>query len=344
LSSCSTLLSRVAAVLCADMTTASPTADLAGPPSLDPTQFSVEPAASDYASQSFRFRSHREERDLWLEALPLVEDDQKRIDRFVRCGTDAWLQFSPSTGRYRVRSNVCKMRICPICSLHHKRRASDLIASVIRATAAEPGYAWKFVTLTLKHSTRPLREQHDRLRQSFRKLRQRKIWKQSARCGFAVIETTFNRSTGLWHGHLHVLVHSPYLAQQDLSDAWLSITGDSFIVDIRSVKTTDGAIRYLTGYLGKPPSIASLDRPVQRLGEFYVAINRQKLLIRFGKLPEISDEDSDGGDDPIDWTPLCPLPSLLSSARTGDPASIAILKLLTGASHASTQPQPSDTS
>lgn len=302
-------------------------------PLLDTRQLNVEIAAGDSVSQAHRFAGCQTERDLWLEALPLVECDEKRVHRFRSCGSDAWVQYSRSRTTFRIVCNTCKLRICPVCALRHKRAAADRIAATMRSTIEERARSWKLLTLTLRHNDDSLADQHDRLRASFRKLRQRKLWRTTAKYGYAVIETTYNRWTHQWHGHLHVLVYCSYIPVTQLCDTWLSITGDSMIVDIRRVDSTHRATRYVTKYLGKPPAIESLDCPVQRLGEYYLAISGRRLLIPFGRPPQ--DAAANTTDDEIDdWEPVCTLPDLLRTAGLGDPKSIEILRRLKEHDHA----------
>lgn len=55
--------------------------------------------------------------------------------------------------------------------------------------------------------------------------------------------------------HQHILIDCDYIPQHTLSEEWHTVTGDSFIVDIRLVDTTKeglaAAARYIAKYLGK---------------------------------------------------------------------------------------------
>ena len=50
-------------------------------------------------------------------------------------------------------------------------------------------------------------------------------------------ENTYNEKTGEWHPHIHMfaLVDS-WIDQQEFAEYWQSLTGDSYIVDVRRAK------------------------------------------------------------------------------------------------------------
>jgi hypothetical protein len=54
-------------------------------------------------------------------------------------------------------------------------------------------------------------------------------------------ENTYNEQTKEWHPHLHMFaLLDDWIDQEELSQYWHSITGDSMIVDIRKVKKEKG--------------------------------------------------------------------------------------------------------
>ena len=54
-------------------------------------------------------------------------------------------------------------------------------------------------------------------------------------------ENTYNEKTGEWHPHIHMfaLVDS-WIDQQEFAEYWQSLTGDSYIVDVRRAKKRKG--------------------------------------------------------------------------------------------------------
>ncbi len=57
--------------------------------------------------------------------------------------------------------------------------------------------------------------------------------------------------------HCHAVIFAPYISQKKLSATWLKLTGDSFIVDIRSIKKVQTAVGYILKYIIKPPQTDS---------------------------------------------------------------------------------------
>ena len=56
--------------------------------------------------------------------------------------------------------------------------------------------------------------------------------------------------------HLHVIAEGAYLPATELSAAWHKITGDSFVVDVRSLKSGKDAAYYVSKYVTKGTSVA----------------------------------------------------------------------------------------
>lgn len=294
------------------------------PTSLVPNRFSVELCPLDSAEQHYRFRNHLEERDAWLRILPDIEDSSSRVSRHEACGAVAWIVHSDSRGEYRVRSQCCGLRICPICS---ERLRHDQAVRLKGMLADLKPHEWKFITLTMQHSSAPLKQQHDNLRKCFRRLRQRKVWKDHTDYGYAVIETTFRPLTGHWHPHLHVLCRSKYIPQEVLSKNWCQITCGSFIVDVRQVNHADGAAHYIADYMAQTPRLDDLDDIDARLAEYYEALDGAHLLIRFGAHPPVDDDDDDDGS-VDDWRPIAPLAAVLDAAEHGDTKALELLHTL----------------
>lgn len=155
-----------------------------------------------------------------------------------------------------------------------------------------PAEKWQFQTFTLKHSARPLPDQLDRLVRSFRKLRQRKLWREHVVTGYATIEVTFHpagsyspngrqRLSDEWHPHLHVVARTDFIPWGPLRKAWLQVTGDSDNVDCEQCESASHAATYVAKYIGKPPDLA-LTGNMQRAAEYYESLQGRRLLMPFG--------------------------------------------------------------
>jgi hypothetical protein len=187
----------------------------------------------------------------------------------------------------------------------------------------------KLITLTLKSSAAPLSEQLTRLRSCFRRLRQRTVWRKHVAAGFAVIEFTFNSKIRHWHPHIHIIADSDYFPHEHLKNHWLSITQTSSIVDIRPCAKRLNITNYLAKYLGKPPALSKFDHETHRLLEFRTALDRSRLLIRFGKFPIDTDVKPPNDEHPQDWQQYASYESVLERLQQRDPTAIYVFQCLT---------------
>jgi hypothetical protein len=126
------------------------------------------------------------------------------------------------------------------------------------------------VTLTLKN-TEYLEGTVDRLRKAWKKLLRREPYRSLWHGGAYAIECV-NKGRG-WHVHLHALVEGGYIAQEQLVEDWLALTGDSFIVHLEACHEAEGGLRYILKYLLKAPT-------VEEGREEYNAVLKGKRLIQ----------------------------------------------------------------
>ena len=130
-------------------------------------------------------------------------------------------------------------------------KANLLAMNLQKKVTDSPGKQFRFITLTLKHSDQPLSDQINRLYECFRKLRKSKEWQDTQDGGAAIFECKFDLETNEWHPHLHIVAEGFFLHHRDLSSTWLKITGDSFRVDIRVIKSARDAAFYVAKYTSK---------------------------------------------------------------------------------------------
>lgn len=302
-------------------------------PSLDPDRISVENPSTQTPEQEWRFRFCAELRGHLLANLSALGVPPKHANRFEGCGAHAWVQYSASADRYRVRADSCNLRWCPACRRSAGGHTREWLKQVFELT---PQHGWKLITLTMKHRSAPLADQISTLRLSFRRLRQRAFWKAAVRGGVYILEVSFNEQTQSWHPHFHVLADSRFIPQRSLSRHWLSVTGSSSIVDIRPVAGTDKTVDYLTKYLTKSPPRA-VTSSIPRMAELIGALHGARMINRFGSAPQYVPEDS--ADGPVrDWEPVSSLAHVLASARCGDQTATRILSLLGGSPDGTVHP------
>ena len=170
----------------------------------------------------------------------------------------------------------CGDRTCPVCNNRRKRDIINRMGPIVDAMK-DP----HFLTLTLK-SRRLSIENIRKLRKYFTKLRHRDIW-TGVFGGFYNIELGTLRENGLCNMHIHILYDGMDIYQPYLAYVWSRITGDSFIVDIRSCYNAQGAMHYIAKHfckIGKFIGDASRDL-INRV------LKRTRLVQNFGKMAPI---------------------------------------------------------
>lgn len=192
----------------------------------------------------------------------------RHVARLSECRTDAFFYRNRHTGLVRVGAKSCHVRFCPFCS--------SARTEVIRRSTLEWLTATrhpKFITLTLKHSDTPLSEQLDRLYSSFKELKRNDIWHKKITSAVWFFEVKRSKS-GQWHPHLHILADGAFLGWKALCRAWLRVTGDSSVVDVRAVKDPSEVAAYVSKYATKPASLASLS--LEDRCEILAALRRRR--------------------------------------------------------------------
>ncbi len=258
----------------------------ASQPSLDPTETTVTPdpalapTAQTLAAYEFRHAGWTLYRNLTYRALAglslQLRVPYSRLQRFTECGSTAWvLRHRQDPARFRFALDCCHDRFCVPCS--HAR--TQIVAENLSRKVANTPH--RLLTLTLKSNHDTLEDQITRLFRSFRRLRSRSLWKQRCHGGAVLLELTWNPETTLWHPHLHVILEGLFLPHTFVKSAWLDITGDSSIVDIRLIRNRDHVIRYITKYVTKPVS-AKVTRNADALQQAIVALAGRKTLFTFG--------------------------------------------------------------
>lgn len=269
--------------------------------SVHPEQLSVSPPFRETQDQLIRFRPWRETRDWLLEHLWHMVPSAKVRERIRHCGQNAWVEYSPSRHRVRIASSACGHRLCPACRAF---KASLLAKRIVKLGATASGYQLKLVTLTLRHSKRPLVDQVKALKLAFRKLRGMKVWQRSKAAGVAIVEVERNETTGDWHPHLHVICRAAYMPHGQLKDAWAEATHGSNIVDIRCVHGQSVIARYVSTYLTKPPSPKVMASP-ELSEQWSAALQNTHWVVPFGKRGSLPKLEQDEG--PRDWRRIGPL-------------------------------------
>ena len=150
-----------------------------------------------------------------------------------------------------VKAHTCKQHLlCPFCAM---RRSGKFVAKnlpkVEQVINENRSRIPAMVTFTVKNGP-DLQERFNHLRNAHRRLNQRRRnalkgqlhseWSKVAG-GITSYEFT-KKDEGDWHPHIHALVMlDDFIDQKALSAEWLDITGDSFVVDIRRIRSNPNA-------------------------------------------------------------------------------------------------------
>ena len=329
-----------------------PTNDSRGPtafpatPILDPQESNVVSLAE--ASQTtqdvgclFRHSGWRADRSRVEQALselgsltpepgaPAV--GSRRLLAFQQCGADAYVEqctYAASTPNprieYRLRTACCKDRFCVPCS---NARASRIRSSLLEHMHGKEKLS--LITLTLKADGQSLITILDRAYAHFRSLRSLDLWRRAVHGGAAIIEAKVGKDGKRWNVHWHIVAEAGYLDKTDLSRAWLTITGDSFIVDIRRVGSLGGAVSYVTKYVTKAAD-SQVVRSPRHLREAILGFIGRRLVTTFGTwrgLQLLKDYDHDHPHQAPEtaWQHVARLQDLVHASLT-DPGALHILK------------------
>ena len=110
-------------------------------------------------------------------------------------------------------------------------------------------------------------------------------------------ENTFNEKTDEWHPHIHMFaLVDQWIDQQEFSEYWHSITGDSMVLDVRRVKKEKGH-----GYSKAAAEVCKYalkfgDLSVEKTWEAFKVLKGKRLTGSFGllwgvKIPDTMTDD-----------------------------------------------------
>jgi hypothetical protein len=183
----------------------------------------------------------------------------------------------------------CHLPFCADCwETKSHRELSRTLPKVLQAIKDDPSLILAFNTLTLRsEKKRGLRGGCKQIKGNFKDLRRQKVWKNCVG-GYGRIENTFSKKFG-WHPHLHnLLLLKDYIPQKELSSAWHGITGNSMVVDIRTVKDLAAGLVECIKYPFKPADL-------RRLGKAEITemlnMKGERLGVSFGALFGIETDD-----------------------------------------------------
>lgn len=222
------------------------------------------------------FRDHRTQGMQYLvkaarEMYELVDDKlgKRYTATFDSCRSSAWFARHSKTGAVRVISNSCHLRWCPICTDAKRGYIAGNITEFLNKTK----YA-KLLTLTLKNSDNDISSEVERLYDCFRELRRLKFFRTAITGGIWFFQIKKSKDGKTWHPHIHCVVTGYYLNRKYISKAWLRITGDSHVVDLRMIKDNESSSKHIARYASCPCDLSALELD-DRVAIFQAMHNRR---------------------------------------------------------------------
>ena len=197
--------------------------------------------------------------------------------------------------------------LCPFCAAIRASRAIQRYVERIDQVLQENRKLKPvLITLTVKNGS-DLAERSEHLMKSFRTLLERRRDYEKKGRGFNEFckvqgamysyENTFNEKTVEWHPHIHMFaLVDQWIDQQEFSEYWHSITGDSMVLDVRRVKKEKGH-----GYSKAAAEVCKYalkfgDLSVEKTWEAFKVLKGKRLTGSFGllwgvKIPDTMTDD-----------------------------------------------------
>lgn len=222
---------------------------------------SLEPLeTSEISNSRFSYRDH-----LTLEfpaKMQAVEQIYSAVDmaenknyflRLTNCRSVAMFERNEETGKVRVTSEHCGLRWCPLCAKARQGRIMNEVSGWFEKVRRPV-----LLSLTLKHTTAPLKHQVYHLYKDFKKLRNRQLLKKKSKGGIWFFHIKRSKTDGLWHPHIHCLMDSDYIPKKAVSDLWRKITGGSYVVHLKTVENPRNSVSHAARYAAEPCDMSTL--------------------------------------------------------------------------------------
>jgi len=202
------------------------------------------------------------------------------------CSTNTVTLMCADCAHEHVVEIGCNRRTCPDCMEKRYYRLRNEY-DVLNDHLSNP----KILTLTMKHDY-DVERLYDRLTTAFSKLRRREVF-QSVTGGFYAVEVK-PKPNGLWNVHLHAIIDGGYVPKGRLSEEWKDLTGDSYIVDIQSLRNRKAGVSYVLGYCASASKVAEVwdGQPESRRIEYEEAVKHRRMIQTFGSMFGVQKEES----------------------------------------------------
>lgn len=160
-----------------------------------------------------------------------------------------------------VSANFCRQRLCHVCAWRRSLKFTTQMKPILRLLEDE-GYEFIFATLTVKNvSKEHLKQTVDDMLRGYDRLLKLRVIKRAWLGKVRGLEITYNRHTGMFHPHMHILVavtpdyfsSKDYITYESLSKLWKESMRLNYtpIVDIRRTEKGSGRVVEVLKYATK---------------------------------------------------------------------------------------------
>ena len=233
----------------------------------------------------------------------------KSAQKLNECGNYLLFKNFYTLGQIKLtKIQTCGQHLlCPFCAaIRASRAVTRYVQRIDEVLTQNRKLKPVLITLTVKNGS-DLRERADHLLNAFRKLLERRrdfIKKGRGYNEFCKVqgamysyENTYNEKTGEWHPHIHMFaLVDQWIDQQEFSEYWHSLTGDSMVVDVRRARKEKGH-----GYSKAAAEVCKYalkfgDLSVEKTWEAFKVLKGKRLTGSFGllwgvKIPETMTDD-----------------------------------------------------
>ena len=251
---------------------------------------------------SLKHRAKKQEKYLWTLFTPGNPSDESRLavksaHKLSECGNYLLFKNYFTLGEIRLsKMHSCKQHLlCPFCAaLRASKAMQKYLERIDQVLQENRNLKPVLITLTVKNGS-DLAERSEHLMKSFRTLLERRRDYEKKGRGFNEFckvqgamysyENTFNEKTVEWHPHIHMFaLVDQWIDQQEFSEYWHSITGDSMVLDVRRVKKEKGL-----GYSKAAAEVCKYalkfgDLSVEKTWEAFKVLKGKRLTGSFGSL------------------------------------------------------------
>lgn len=163
--------------------------------------------------------------------------------RVEYCSCQLAFKVDNETGEKKLDSMMsCQVRLCPMCNWRRSLKIYGQVSKVMDKALEDKDYRFLFLTLTCENvEGKELSRTIDRLFHAFKKLSERKIFKQSVKGWFRALEVTHNlneqsSSYNTYHPHFHIIlmVNKSYFNKSEIyisQEKWTSLWKSCMKVD-----------------------------------------------------------------------------------------------------------------